>query len=53
MLSLLNTYIYVAGHDKVKEGLDKAFADIMGSQEKWEARKAELIAGKKWVELIY
>ncbi|MFT4568391.1 MAG: ferredoxin--NADP+ reductase [Saprospiraceae bacterium] len=53
MLSLLNTYIYVAGHDKVKEGLDKAFANVMGSEEKWKARKAELIAGKKWIELIY
>jgi ferredoxin--NADP+ reductase len=53
MLSLLNTYIYVAGHAKVKEGLDKAFSEIMGSEEKWQARKAELIAGKKWVELIY
>ena len=53
ILSLLNTYIYVAGHEKVKEGLDQAFANIMGSQEKWETRKAELIAGKKWVELIY
>lgn len=53
LLSLLSTYIYVAGHERVKEGLDKAFAHVMGSQEKWEARKAELIAGKKWVELVY
>lgn len=53
MLSMLNTYIYISGHEKVKEGLDQAFADVMGSKEKWEARKAELIAGKKWVELIY
>lgn len=53
MLSVLNTYIYVAGHRRVLEGLDQAFAKVMGSKEKWEARKAELIAGKKWVELIY
>lgn len=53
MLSFLNTYIYVTGHEKVKEGLDNAFADIMGSKKKWEDRKAELIAGKKWVELVY
>ncbi len=53
MLSLLNTYIYVAGHKRVLEGLDKAFSTVMGSKEKWETRKAELIAGKKWVELIY
>ncbi len=53
MLSLLNTYIYVAGHKKVLEGLDKAFSNVMGSEEKWQVRKAELKAGKKWVELIY
>ncbi len=53
MLSVLNTYIYVAGHEKVQEGLDEAFAKVMGSEEKWQKRKAELIAGKKWVELIY
>lgn len=53
MLSMLNTYIYIAGHEKVKEGLDEAFATVMGSEEKWKIRKAELIAGKKWVELIY
>ncbi|MFT6939644.1 MAG: ferredoxin--NADP+ reductase [Cyclobacteriaceae bacterium] len=53
MLSHLNTYIYVAGHEKVRDGLDEAFANVMGSKEKWDARKAELIAGKKWVELVY
>ncbi|WKK80655.2 ferredoxin reductase domain-containing protein [Marivirga arenosa] len=53
MLSHLNTYIYIAGHKKVKEGLDKAFAKVVGSEEKWKARKAELKAGKKWIELIY
>jgi len=53
MLSLLNTYIYVAGHDKIKKMLDKAFANILGSQEKWETRRAELIEEKRWAELIY
>lgn len=53
MLLLLNTYVYVAGHKRVLEGLDKAFSNVMGSKEKWATRKAELIAGKKWVELIY
>jgi ferredoxin--NADP+ reductase len=53
MLSLLNTYVYVAGHDRVKKGLDEAFSTVMGSEKKWKTRKAELIAGKKWVELIY
>lgn len=53
MLNHTNTYIYVAGYVKVKQMLDKAFTNIMGSREKWETRKAELIAGKKWAEVIY
>ena len=53
MLSYANTHIFVAGYEKVKEVLDKSFANIMGSAEKWENRKAELIAGNKWAEIIY
>ena len=30
-----------------------AFSDILGSEEKWRLRKAELVAGKKWAEIIY
>ena len=53
LLSLSNTYIYVAGFKNIKENLDKTFAKILGSKEKWETRKAELIAGRKWAEIIY
>ena len=53
MLSQVNTYIYVAGYAQVSTMLDKAFARILGSKEKWEVRKAELIAGNKWAEIIY
>lgn len=53
MLGSANTYIYIAGYEKVKEKLNKAFINILGSKEKWENRKAELIAGKKWAEVIY
>jgi ferredoxin--NADP+ reductase len=53
MLSKSNTYIFVAGYDKIHENLNKAFSKILGSKEKWETRKAELIAGKKWAEVIY
>ncbi len=53
MLNHTNTHIYVAGYDKVKAMLDKAFANILGSKEKWETRKAELMAGGKWAEVIY
>lgn len=53
LLNQSNTYIYVAGYEKVLEKLNKAFANILGSEEKWLVRKAELIAGKKWAEVIY
>ena len=53
MLSKTNTYIYIAGYEKVKDMLDKAFSNILGSEEKWETRKAELVAGKKWAEILY
>lgn len=53
LLSHTNTRIYVAGYEKIRKVLDKAFSNIMGSKEAWNTRKAELIAGKKWAEVIY
>ena len=53
MLSQANTYIYVAGYEEIKKMLEKAFSTILGSKEKWALRKAELVAGKKWAEIIY
>jgi ferredoxin--NADP+ reductase len=53
MLNYTNTYIYIAGYAMVKQMLDKAFSNILGSDEKWATRKAELIAGKKWAEVLY
>ena len=53
LLSHANTHVYVAGYEKIREMLDKAFSNILGSKEKWETRKAELVAGKKWAEVIY
>jgi ferredoxin--NADP+ reductase len=53
MLSHTNTHIYVAGYEKINDMLNKAFANILGSKEKWETRKAELIAGNKWSEILY
>ena len=53
MLSQSNTYIFVAGYEKVNDMLNKAFSNILGSKEKWELRKAEWVAGKKWAEVNY
>jgi len=53
MLGDAKTYVYVAGLVKMRDELDKVFAGLAGSKEKWERRKAELMAGGRWVELLY
>lgn len=47
------TYVYVAGHEKILDELDQVFSRLAGSPERWERRKAELEAGRRWVELVY
>jgi ferredoxin--NADP+ reductase len=47
------TYVYVAGLEPMLAELDRVFAKIAGSEERWRRRKAELQAGKRWVELVY
>ncbi len=53
MLDDPKTYVYVAGLETMRGELDKAFAEIMGSGKKWDRRKAELVAGGRWVEVLY
>ncbi|MER3318345.1 MAG: hypothetical protein RIB79_08630 [Allomuricauda sp.] len=53
LLSMSNTYIYVAGYENILDKLNKAFSKILGSEEQWRLRKAELIAGRKWAEIIF
>jgi len=53
LLGQPNTYVYVAGLEKMRGELDDAFAQIAGSEEKWARRRAELAAGGRWVELLY
>ena len=53
LLNQSNTYIYVAGYETILDKLNKAFSNILGSEEKWRLRKAELIAGRKWAEIIF
>lgn len=53
LLGKSNTCVYVAGYEAIHKMLNKAFSDILGSEEKWRLRKAELVAGKKWAEIIY
>jgi ferredoxin--NADP+ reductase len=53
LLGQPHTYVYVAGLEKMRGELDKAFSQIAGSEQKWARRKAELSAGGRWVELLY
>jgi ferredoxin--NADP+ reductase len=53
LLGQPNTYVYVAGLEKMRGELDDAFAQIAGSEEKWARRRSELAAGGRWVELLY
>ena len=48
-----HTYVYVAGLEKMRDELDDAFREIAGSEQKWARRRAELVAGGRWVELLY
>ena len=48
-----DTHVFVAGFDPIRQMLDKAFINIFGSEDKWYLRKAELEAGKRWVEVVY
>ncbi len=53
MLGQPHTYVYVAGLEKILAELDVVFARLAGSEARWERRKAELVAGGRWVELVY
>lgn len=53
MIGQANTYVYVAGLERTLKELDTVFVSLAGSAARWERRKAELRAGRRWVELIY
>jgi len=47
------TYVYVAGLEKLLDELDIVFGKLAGAGSRWDRRKAELMAGGRWVELVY
>jgi ferredoxin--NADP+ reductase len=53
MMADPSTYVYVAGLEEMRDQLDATFGRLSGGKEKWLRRKAELMAGKRWVELLY
>lgn len=48
-----DTHVYLAGVSAMSEALDSALAEVAGSPGEWQRRKAELVAGGRWVELLY
>ncbi|HVS16341.1 MAG TPA: ferredoxin-NADP reductase [Thermoanaerobaculia bacterium] len=53
LLGQTGTYVYVAGLESIRDGLDAVLSRIAGDEEEWQRRKAELVAGERWVELLY
>ncbi|MDH3612199.1 MAG: ferredoxin-NADP reductase [Gammaproteobacteria bacterium] len=53
MLDDPKTHIYVAGLEEVRDELDDVFSRLTGSEKRWQRRRAELVAGGRWTELLY
>lgn len=53
LLESPKTYVYVAGLKAIGDKLDRMFNALTGSPEKWARHKADLVAQKHWVELLY
>jgi len=53
LLEKSNTYVYLAGLEPMRAELEKVFEGLAGSKEAWQRRKSELVAGRRWIELIY
>ncbi len=53
MLDHPNTHVYLAGLENVRTELDDVFSRLVGSEERWQRRRAELVAGGRWTELLY
>ncbi len=53
LLADIRTYVYVAGLEPMRDELDKIFSTLAGHPDRWQRRKAELMAGGRWVELLY
>ncbi len=53
LLDKPNTYVYVAGLEKMRNELDAVFSQLVGSGKTWTEQKATLVAESRWVELLY
>lgn len=48
-----NTYVYLAGLDKIAAAFDATMIKMAGSAERWQAVKQRLMADQRWAELTY
>lgn len=46
-------HVYVAGLRQIGAQLDKAFAEMAGSEAAWQAKKDALVSEGRWRELLY
>jgi ferredoxin--NADP+ reductase len=53
LLQQPQTHVYVAGLEAIRDNLDQVLSRLAGSAERWQRRKAELVAGGRWRELLY
>lgn len=52
-MHLPDTYVYLAGLDRVVDRFDAVMSDTAGSAERWDATRARLEQSGHWAELVY
>jgi ferredoxin--NADP+ reductase len=52
-IRLPDTYVYLAGLDKVAERFDAVMRDAAGSSDLWVMTRERLVASGRWAELVY
>jgi len=53
LLQQTNTYVFIAGQEKIETSLEKAFSQMAGSMTAWKEHKQQLIETGHWGELLY
>ncbi len=53
MVKAADSHVFVAGARAMLTQVDKAMAGMAGSADAWQQRKAELVAERRWNEILY
>ena len=48
-----NTYVFVAGLDRITPALDRAMSRAAGSADAWQEAKQRMIEARRWSEMVY